>query len=116
MSRETSSKPSLRAERRSEDAEGLLRAEKLGGSDPVFLCLWALLAFRTHRYSEAVEFLDSIVDSGVREARVYLLRADIHERHFENLAAAAAELEAYLDLRSEPEAEGRLEGLQKTPG
>jgi hypothetical protein len=102
-------------ERRWVDVEALLlRAEKLDRSDPVLLYLRALLSYRTERYAEAVGYLDALTDSGVREAHVYLLRADINERHLENPAAAVSDLESYLELRSDPEAEERLEALRKT--
>jgi hypothetical protein len=100
-------------ERRWADAESLLvRAEKLDGADPVFLYLRALLAYRTERYSEALQFLDAITGSGVRQAHVYLLRADLNERYLENPAAAVVDLESYLELRADPEAEDRLAALR----
>ncbi len=104
-------------QRRWEEAGGLLeRAKALNATDPVFLYLQALLAYRTERYPDAVGFLEDLIDAGVREAHVYLLLADLYEKHLQDPGKAADNLAAYLELRADPEAGKRLEALRQSPG
>jgi len=103
-------------QRRWDEARGFLdRAERVDGSDPVLLYLRALLAYRQERYEEAVAFLDALIDMGVREAHVYLLLADLHEKHLENPELAKANLASYLDLRADSEVQERLKKLETSP-
>jgi hypothetical protein len=95
------------------DAEGFLqRAEKLDPTDAVLRYLFAVHAFKTGKYAQAVAHLKAINDAGQPEAAVHLFLADINEKNLDDPQGAIDNLEAYLRLRDDPEIQRRLENLK----
>jgi tetratricopeptide (TPR) repeat protein len=95
------------------DAEACLtRAQRLDPADAVLRYLFALHAWKTGKFLEAVGHLNAIASAGGRQPAVLLLLADLYERNLGDRAKAIENLEAYLALRSDPDVERRLEALR----
>ena len=96
------------------DAESFLaRAEKLDAGDSVLNFLRAVKAYRTQKFSEAVDLLNGLLAKGVNEPSIYLFLADIYEKKLEDQQKAISSLEAYLARKSDAEVERRLAALRK---
>ncbi|MGA2478384.1 MAG: tetratricopeptide repeat protein [Spirochaetia bacterium] len=101
-------------EKKWNEAEALLaRAEKLDAGDSVLRFLLAVRAYKTERYSEAVDILNSILAKGVKEPSLYLFLADIYQKDLGDQAKAIANLEAYLTRKANSDVEKRLAELKK---
>ena len=97
------------------EARGFLdRAVELSGQDPVATYLRGLLAFREGEHERCVAILEALLNSGVREPHVYLLLADVYEKHLDMPQKAIINLEAYLELRPDPEAKARVDALKSS--
>jgi len=92
--------------------EFLARAGKLDSGDSVLLYLKAVKAYKTGKSVEAVGFLNNVLDKGVKEPAVYLFLADIYERNLADPQKAIQNLEQYLALRADEQAQKRLDGLK----
>jgi hypothetical protein len=100
-------------ERQWERAHAFLeRAARLDQADSVFLYLKAVQAYSTASYKEAAGLLNGILEKGAREPSVYLFLADIYERKLADREKAIENLQAYLDRRSDSDAEKRLADLK----
>jgi hypothetical protein len=96
------------------DAESFLaRAEKLDAGDSVLSFLRAVKAYRTQKFSEAVDLLNGLLAKGVKEPSIYLFLADIYEKKLGDQQKAISSLEAYLARKSDAEVERRLAALRK---
>jgi len=81
--------------------------------DPAALYLRAVVFYRQGKSGEAARILRSLIGSGQDEASIHLFLADILQYELGDAPGAAAELEAYLRLESDPEAAERLDALKK---
>lgn len=96
------------------DAEAYCaRAERLDPSDAVLRYLFALHAWKTGQFAAAVGHLKAIVSAGGKQPAVLLFLADLYERNLGDREKAIESLEAYLVLRSDPDAEQRLKALRE---
>jgi tetratricopeptide (TPR) repeat protein len=99
---------------RCDDAEAYLsRAERLDPVDAVLRYLFALHAWKTGQFAAAVGHLNAIVSDGGKQPAVLLFLADLYERNLGDRGKAIESLEAYLELRSDPDVELRLEALRE---
>jgi tetratricopeptide (TPR) repeat protein len=104
-------------ERKWSDAAGFLaRAEKLYPGDAYYLYLRAVEAYKTGKFEEAVRHLNAILEKGAREPYVYLFLADIYEKNLVDRGKAIENLELYLSMQADAEAEKRLETLKAAGG
>ncbi len=102
------------SEQRWADAKALLvRAEKLNSGDAVLAYMFAVHAYRSGDYAEAVKRLEGLTASGRTLPVVYLFLAEVYEKGLKDTPKAIASLESYLKLRSDPDAEARLETMKK---
>jgi hypothetical protein len=91
----------------------LVRAERLDPVDAVLRYLFALHAWKTGQFVAAVGHLNAIVSAGGKQPAVLLFLADLYERNLGDREKAIESLEAYLVLRSDPDAERRLKALRE---
>jgi tetratricopeptide (TPR) repeat protein len=92
--------------------EFLARAEKLNPADPVLLYLRAVEMYKTGKYDQAVQYLNTIIEKGVKDANVYLFLADIYEKNLNNPEKAIENLQIYLEKRTDPDVQKRLDNLK----
>ncbi len=96
------------------DADALLaRAQGLDADDALLRYLLALHAWKVGDFPSAVSRLEAMLAADGPQPAVLLFLADIHERDLDNPAKAIANLEAYLALRADPDAERRLGAIRK---
>jgi tetratricopeptide (TPR) repeat protein len=104
-------------ERKWNDADAFLaRAEKLNPVDAYFLYLRAVEAYKTEKFTDAVKYLNTIIEKGAKEPYVYIFLADVYEKNIGDKQKAIENLEIYLSKQADSEAEKRLAALKAAGG
>jgi tetratricopeptide (TPR) repeat protein len=90
----------------------LTRAEDAGGGYVPIRYLRGILEFYKNRYAEALSILLELAEKEKSAPYLYLFIADIYQYYIKDQAEARKFLAQFLELRYDPEAEGRLKELQ----
>jgi tetratricopeptide (TPR) repeat protein len=90
----------------------LQRAETAGGGYVPIRYLRGILEFYRNRYTEALAILLDLAEKEKNAPHVYLFIADLYQYYIKDQAEARKFLAQFLELRYDPEAEGRLRELQ----